>query len=67
MKKFLIIFQLIPHLFIHDIIAQQVQSPLAFSFRNYLEMKKDTRYKLDWISLGPMVNSARADVVQADA
>lgn len=30
-------------------------------------MKKDTRYKLDWISLGPMVNSARADVVQVDA
>jgi hypothetical protein len=30
-------------------------------------MKKDTKYKLDWISLGPVVNSARADVVQIDA
>jgi len=67
MKKYLILFLLITHFFIHDIVAQQVQSPLAFSFKKYLEMKKDTRYKLDWISLGPMVNSARADVVQVDA
>jgi photosystem II stability/assembly factor-like uncharacterized protein len=30
-------------------------------------MKKDSKYKLDWVSLGPVVNSARADVVQVDA
>lgn len=30
-------------------------------------MKRDTKYKLDWVSLGPVVNSARADVVQVDA
>ncbi|MFN8354905.1 MAG: hypothetical protein U0Y10_10695 [Spirosomataceae bacterium] len=30
-------------------------------------MKKETSYQLDWVPLGPMLNSARADVVQADA
>lgn len=67
MKNYLIIFLLLNLFFQIDIFAQQVQSPLDISFKKYLEMKKDTRYKLDWISLGPMVNSARADVVQADA
>lgn len=30
-------------------------------------MKAETPYKLEWIALGPTVNSARADVVQVDA
>lgn len=30
-------------------------------------MKRDTKYKLDWVSIGPVVNSARADVMQVDA
>jgi hypothetical protein len=67
MKNYFIIFLLVNLFFQIDIIAQQVQSPLDISFKKYLEMKKDTRYKQDWIALGPMVNSARADVVQADA
>jgi hypothetical protein len=49
------------------LFAQQTPSPLEASFRTYKEMKKATPYKLDWVSLGPMVNSARADVVQVDA
>jgi photosystem II stability/assembly factor-like uncharacterized protein len=44
-----------------------MQSPLIASFQTYKEMKAKTPYKLDWISLGPTVNSARADVVQVDA
>lgn len=46
--------------------ARQTQSPLESSFQTYRQMKRDTKYKLDWISLGPVVNSARADVVQVD-
>jgi photosystem II stability/assembly factor-like uncharacterized protein len=49
-----------------SIYAQQMTSPLVASFQTYKEMKANTPYKLDWISLGPMVNSARADVVQVD-
>ena len=61
------IFSFIIFFFKTNIDAQQIQSPLVSSFQTYLEMKKDSRYKLDWISLGPVVNSARADVVQVDA
>ena len=53
--------------FITSSNAQQTLSPLENSFQSYKEMKRDSRYKLDWVSLGPVVNSARADVVQADA
>jgi photosystem II stability/assembly factor-like uncharacterized protein len=47
--------------------AQQIKSPLESSFQTYKEMKSNTKFKLDWVSLGPVVNSARADVVQLDA
>jgi photosystem II stability/assembly factor-like uncharacterized protein len=49
------------------IFAQQPISPLEASFQTYRTMKEETNFKLDWISLGPTVNSARADVVQVDA
>lgn len=47
--------------------AQQPASPLETSFKTYRKMKEETKFKVDWISLGPTVNSARADVVQVDA
>ncbi len=47
--------------------SQQPTSPLQASFQTYRKMKAETPYKLDWITLGPVVNSARADVVQVDA
>ena len=47
--------------------AQQPSSPLEASFQTYRKMKEETNFKVDWISLGPTVNSARADVVQLDA
>lgn len=47
-------------------IAQQIVSPLEASFKSYQEMKNATPYKLDWVSVGPTLNSARADVVQVD-
>ncbi len=49
-----------------SIYAQQPASPLQSSFETYRKMKEETKYKLNWVSLGPTVNSARADVVQVD-
>jgi photosystem II stability/assembly factor-like uncharacterized protein len=47
-------------------LAQQVVSPLMSSFKVFQEMKQSTPYSLEWVSLGPTINSARADVVQVD-
>jgi Sortilin, neurotensin receptor 3, len=49
-----------------SLFAQQPASPLQASFETYRKMKEESKYKLDWVSLGPTVNSARADVVQVD-
>jgi hypothetical protein len=46
--------------------AQQTPSPLINSFRTYKEMKEESKFNLNWVSLGPTLNSARADVVQVD-
>ena len=46
--------------------AQQPTSPLVDSFRRYQQMKSDTPYGLHWISVGPVVNSARVESVQLD-
>jgi len=42
------------------------ESPLLDSFDEYINMKKNTPFGLEWISLGPVVNSARVESVQAD-
>jgi len=52
--------------FTHLLFAQQPVSPLVSSFHEYLKMKKETVYNLDWISLGPVINSARVESVQLD-
>ncbi len=67
MNKVFSFFCFIVFFYTPGIYAQQISSPLEASFQTYKEMKKDTKYKLDWVSLGPVVNSARADVVQVDA
>ena len=54
-------------LFYSVAFSQQPASPLEASFQTYRKMKDETKFKVDWISLGPTVNSARADVVQVDA
>jgi photosystem II stability/assembly factor-like uncharacterized protein len=46
--------------------SQQLPSPLEQSYQTYKEMKKVTRFNQEWVSLGPTVNSARADVLQVD-
>ncbi len=51
------------HLFIG---AQEVKSPLLDSWERYLEMKKNSTFGLEWISLGPVMNSARVEAIQCD-
>lgn len=46
--------------------AQQPLSPLESAFQQHQRMKAETKYNLDWVSIGPTVNSARADIVQGD-
>ena len=46
--------------------AQQPRSSLEASYESHLEMKQATPFNLPWVSIGPMVNSARADIVQGD-
>jgi len=67
MKNIFTIFCFIFFVFNTTAFPQQLRSPLEQSFQTYQEMKKNTRFGLDWVLLGPTVNSARADVVQADA
>jgi len=45
---------------------QQPESPLVSSFAEYKQMKESTPFGLEWISLGPVVNSARVEAVQLD-
>ncbi|MFT7629800.1 MAG: photosystem II stability/assembly factor-like uncharacterized protein [Mariniblastus sp.] len=45
---------------------QQPNSPLVDSFESYQQMKRETLFGLGWISLGPVVNSARVESVQLD-
>lgn len=46
--------------------GQQPSSPLEASFAQYQKLKTQSSFSLDWVPLGPMLNSARADVVQVD-
>lgn len=47
--------------------SQQPISPLVESFSTYQQMRQETLYGLEWVSLGPVVNSARVEAVQLDA
>lgn len=44
----------------------QPPSPLLASFAEYQQMKASTPYGLEWIPIGPTINSARADAIQVD-
>ena len=45
---------------------EQPVSPLVASFEEHREMKANSTYQLEWISLGPTLNGARVEAVQAD-
>lgn len=46
--------------------GQQPISPLELSFPRYKQMKEETPFRLQWESLGPVINSARVEAVQLD-
>ncbi len=46
--------------------SQQPRSPLFDSFKTHMAMKRDTLFGVEWIGLGPVLNSARVEAVQAD-
>jgi hypothetical protein len=46
--------------------AQKVENPLLASFSDYQKMKAETEFGLEWIQIGPTINSARADGIQVD-
>ena len=47
-------------------VAQQPPSPLIQSYESYKLMKDTSSFNLNWVPIGPTVNSARADLIQAD-
>jgi photosystem II stability/assembly factor-like uncharacterized protein len=44
----------------------QQESPLLESWKRYLELKENSEFGLEWVSVGPVMNSARAACVQGD-
>ena len=47
-------------------LVSQPNSPLVESFETYQQMKRETLFGVKWISVGPVVNSARVESVQLD-
>ena len=68
MKRFRFIIPSIALLFFSllPLSAQQSQNPLMASFKDYQNMKANTEFGLEWIQIGPTINSARADAIQVD-
>ena len=46
--------------------AQETRSPLLDSFEQYLGMRDTSEFGLQWVQLGPVMNSARVEAVQGD-
>jgi len=46
--------------------AQESGSPLLDSFEQYLAMRTASEFGLQWVPLGPVMNSARVEAVQGD-
>jgi hypothetical protein len=45
---------------------QQPVSPLVNSYKEHLEKKDESTYGLDWIQLGPTINSALVETLEVD-
>ncbi len=52
--------------FLFHFWAQGQESPLFSSFEAYQQAKAETPFQLEWIPVGPVLNSARVEAVQAD-
>ncbi len=46
--------------------GQEARSPLLDSWEQYTKLKTDSEFGLEWISLGPVMNSARVEAIQCD-
>jgi len=44
----------------------QPNSPLMGSFKEHTLLKSETQYGVEWIQVGPTLNGARAEAIQAD-
>ena len=69
MKRYSQFLHILSFIFLIAIVglnAQQPISPLMTSFKEYQQMKSNTEFGVDWIQLGPTINSARADAIQVD-
>ena len=65
MKNFFLIYILIFH--VGNILnSQQKKSPLIPSYFEYDEHKKSTPFNIDWVQIGPVINSARVESIQVD-
>jgi photosystem II stability/assembly factor-like uncharacterized protein len=53
-------------LVLSPLTAQEFENPLMASFKNHQKMKAETKFGLEWIQIGPTINSARADAIQVD-
>ncbi len=69
-KKLAFYFSILVFFFLDfkPIIAQNSQkpSPLLDSYQTHTNLKDQSLYGLEWISLGPTLNGARVEAVQAD-
>ncbi len=45
---------------------QSISSPLSSTHKEYLDSKEESLFHMEWISTGPVLNSARVEAVQAD-
>ncbi len=48
------------------VLAQSARSPLLDSFEEYLAIRDASEFRLEWVPLGPVMNSARVEAVQGD-
>ena len=52
--------------YLHSSYSQQEESPLVNSFYEHIKLKNESDINLEWVSLGPVLNSARVESVQVD-
>ena len=64
MKRLFILSILLFNL--HSSSSQQEESPLVNSFYEHIKLKNESDINLEWVSLGPVLNSARVESVQVD-
>ena len=65
MKQLYLILILIPLTLISNhSLSQSARNPLLESFNDYIRLKRESEYNLEWISIGPVMNSARLEAVQ---